>query len=79
MVGIAGSTEVGDYTMIGGQAGIAGHLKIGSFVQIAASSGVINNLENNAKVGGYPAISLNSWHKINLYLKKLLKKEKPVA
>ena len=79
MAGIAGSTEVGDYTMIGGQAGIAGHLKIGSFVQIAASSGVINNLEDKAKVGGYPAIPLNNWLKINLYLKKLLNREKPVA
>jgi UDP-3-O-[3-hydroxymyristoyl] glucosamine N-acyltransferase len=65
--------------MIGGQAGIAGHLKIGSFVQIAASSGVINNLEDKAKVGGYPAIPLNNWLKINLYLKKLLNREKPVA
>ena len=79
MAGIAGSTEVGDYSMIGAQAGIAGHLKIGSFVQIAASSGVMRNLDDKAKVGGFPAIPLNNWHKINLYLHKLLKKEKSVV
>jgi UDP-3-O-[3-hydroxymyristoyl] glucosamine N-acyltransferase len=75
MVGVAGSTTIGDYTMIGGQAGIAGHLTIGNFVQIAASSVVINNLPDKARVGGYPAVKINDWHKTNIILQRMIKKD----
>jgi UDP-3-O-[3-hydroxymyristoyl] glucosamine N-acyltransferase len=72
-VGIAGSTNIGDYVMIGGQAGINGHISIGNKVQIAAKSGVVGDINDNAKVGGYPAINLFDWHKQNILLKHMLK------
>jgi len=62
-VGIAGSSVIGDNCLIGGQAGISGHLKIGKNVQIGGGSGVLKNLEDNAKVIGYPAKSIKEFLK----------------
>ena len=65
-VGFAGSSTIGDNVSIGGQAGVSGHLKIGNNVRIGGGSRVINDIPNNAKVMGYPAVPL----------KEFLKKEK---
>ena len=73
-VGIAGSSKIGDYVMIGGQAGINGHISIGDRVQIAAKSGVVSNLENDEKVGGFPAINIIDWHKQSIFLRNGLKR-----
>ena len=62
-VGIAGSTEIGDFVKIGGQAGIAGHLQIGNNVTIAAKSGVTKNIPNNAIIAGFPAKDMKLWKK----------------
>lgn len=72
--GIAGSTSIGDNVIMGGQVGISGHLIIGNNVKIAAKSGVIKNIEDNAVVGGYPAVKIKDWHRstIKLYSKNKL-------
>lgn len=70
MTGISGSTQIGKHAMIGGQVGFSGHLKIGDNVKIAAGSGVIKDIESNKSVGGYPAVSLNDWHRNTIFLKK---------
>ena len=57
-VGFAGSSTLGDNVVIGGQAGISGHLNIGSNVKIGGGSGVVNDIPDNQKVMGYPAIPL---------------------
>ena len=62
-VGFAGSSTIGDNVVIGGQAGISGHLKIGNNVKIGGGSGVINDLSDNEKVMGYPAVSLKEFIK----------------
>jgi len=62
-VGIAGSAFLGNHCMIGGQAGISGHLRIGNNVQIGGGSGVLKNLDDNAKVIGYPARSIKNFLK----------------
>jgi len=62
-VGVAGSTVIGNNCMIGGQAGISGHLKIGDNVHIGGHSGVLNNLENNSKVMGFPAVPMREFLK----------------
>jgi UDP-3-O-[3-hydroxymyristoyl] glucosamine N-acyltransferase len=54
-VGIAGSTELGDFVQIGGQAGIAGHLRIGNGARIGAQSGVISDVPAGAAMWGTPA------------------------
>ena len=63
-VGFAGSSILGDNVVIGGQAGISGHLKIGNNVKIGGGSGVINDILDNEKVMGYPAIPLKEFIKL---------------
>ena len=62
-VGFAGSTIVGDNVVIGGQAGVSGHLIIGNNVKIGGGSGVINDIPDDHKVMGYPAVSLKNFVK----------------
>ena len=62
-VGFAGSSTLGDNVVIGGQAGISGHLNIGSNVKIGGGSGVVNDIPDNQKVMGYPAIPLKKFIK----------------
>tara|TARA_B100001996_G_C18648359_1_gene588376 strand:+ start:117 stop:1103 length:987 start_codon:yes stop_codon:yes gene_type:complete len=62
-VGFAGSTTLGDNVIIGGQAGISGHLKIGNNVKIGGGSGVVNDISDNQKVMGYPAVPLKEFVK----------------
>ena len=56
MSGIAGSTKIGNFVLVGGQVGISGHLEIGNNVQVAAKSGVFNNINDDQSVMGNPAI-----------------------
>lgn len=53
--GIAGSTTLGRYVVLGGQAGATDHVKIGDGVQIAAKSAVFNDIPDNVTVSGIPA------------------------
>jgi len=62
--GIAGSTIIGNKVLIGGQSGISGHLKIGNNVKIGGKSGVTSNLEDDASVMGYPAVSIREFAKM---------------
>ena len=61
--GISGSVRIGNNLISGGQVGIAGHLRIGDNVVIAAKSGVTKNIDNNQKIGGFPAMDLTKWKK----------------
>lgn len=54
-VGLAGSTNVGDYVLVGGQAGFAGHLTIGSRAKIGAGSAVWGDVPDDGFVSGRPA------------------------
>ena len=45
--GIAGSSSVGDYVMMGGKVGVTGHVEIGDHNIIAASTGVSKDLPAN--------------------------------
>ena len=72
---IAGSSEIGQFVQIGGSSNIAGHLKIGNFARIAGMSGVIRDVEDNDIVAGIPAIKIRDFHRINIKLAKLLKKQ----
>ena len=62
-VGFAGSSTLGDNVVIGGQAGISGHLNIGNNVKIGGGSGVVNDIPDNQKMMGYPAIPLKKFIK----------------
>jgi UDP-3-O-[3-hydroxymyristoyl] glucosamine N-acyltransferase len=54
-VGISGSTVLGDFVQVGGQAAMAGHLSIGRGAQIGAQAGVISDVPPGAKLLGTPA------------------------
>ena len=62
-VGFAGSSTLGDNVVIGGQAGISGHLKIGNNVKIGGGSGVVNDIPDNHRIMGYPAVPIKEFVK----------------
>lgn len=71
--GIAGSTQIGDWNRVGGQVGFAGHITVGSNNEIGAQSGIPNNVGDNNRLMGYPAIDARQFAKNLVYIKKLAK------
>ncbi|HEX7517991.1 MAG TPA: hypothetical protein VF345_11990 [Chthoniobacterales bacterium] len=71
MMGVAGSTELGDHVFVAGQSGFSGHLKIGHRVQVAAKSAV----PDDTKVMGSPAMPFNEFARRQIALKRLAKKK----
>ena len=59
--GISGSTELGDYVVMGGQSGTVGHIKIGSGAQVAGASHPKDDVPPGTSVGGTPARPLKQW------------------
>lgn len=59
--GISGSTELGDFVVMGGQSGTVGHIKIGSGAQIAGASHPKEDVPAGVAVGGTPARPLRQW------------------
>lgn len=59
--GISGSTELGDFVVMGGQSGAVGHVKIGSGAQVAGAAHVKNDIPPGERVGGTPAKPLRQW------------------
>jgi UDP-3-O-[3-hydroxymyristoyl] glucosamine N-acyltransferase len=74
-VGIAGSTELGDYVMVAGQSGFAGHLKIGNRVQVAAKSAVLEDVPDDTKVMGIPAVPFREFARREAALRRLTKRK----
>jgi UDP-3-O-[3-hydroxymyristoyl] glucosamine N-acyltransferase len=74
-VGIAGSTELGDYVAVAGQSGFSGHLKIGNRVQVAAKSAVLEDVPDDTKVMGSPAVPFTEFARRHAALKRLAKKK----
>ena len=70
-VGISGSTEVGDFVMIGGQAGFTGHLRIGDRARIGAKSGVMTDVPAGAEFVGAPAMPAREFFRQIVTLKRL--------
>jgi UDP-3-O-[3-hydroxymyristoyl] glucosamine N-acyltransferase len=73
-VGMAGSSTLEDFAVLGGQVGLAGHLTIGMGAQIAAQSGVAGDVPRGARYGGYPAQPALSWAREAALLKQLVSK-----
>lgn len=69
--GIAGSTQIGNGNRVGGQCGFAGHIKIGDNNEFGAQSGIPNNVGDNKRLIGYPAVEARRFAKTQVYLKRL--------
>ncbi len=59
--GIAGSTTLGNYVILGGAVSVADHLHLDDGVKVAGKSGVHNNQPKGAVVGGFPAFDAKKW------------------
>ena len=60
LVGVSGSVDVGSYVVLGGQVGVTGHLKIGDGVQAAGKTAIVHDVPAGAKIGGVPAVDIES-------------------
>jgi UDP-3-O-[3-hydroxymyristoyl] glucosamine N-acyltransferase len=72
--GISGSTVVEDHVFMGGQAGVTGHLRIGAGAQIAAQAGVMQDIAQQTKVGGSPAVPMRQFLRQAATLARLARK-----
>ena len=70
--GIAGSTHIEAGVAIGGQVGVAGHLRIGRGAQIAGQSGVMRNVDAEARMMGYPAVTTREFFRQITWLKRAM-------
>lgn len=71
--GISGSTQLGDFVVMGGQSGTVGHIRIGTGAQIAGASHPKDDVPAGARVGGTPAKPLRQWGRELAALAKLAK------
>jgi UDP-3-O-[3-hydroxymyristoyl] glucosamine N-acyltransferase len=72
--GISGSTELGDFVVMGGQSGTVGHIKIGSGAQVAGAAHPHKDVAPGARVGGTPARPLTQWARELAILSRLAKR-----
>jgi UDP-3-O-[3-hydroxymyristoyl] glucosamine N-acyltransferase len=70
-VGIAGSTTLEDYVVLGGQAGIIGHITLGKGAKIGAQSGVGRDVPPDTAMWGSVAIPYLLEHKLHVLRQRL--------
>jgi UDP-3-O-[3-hydroxymyristoyl] glucosamine N-acyltransferase len=73
--GISGSSELGDFVVLGGQVGVVGHVKIGAGAQIAATSNVNGDVPPGARWGGTPAKPIRLWFREITLLRRLAERK----
>ncbi len=74
--GISGSTELGDFVVMGGQSGTVGHIKIGHGAQVGGASHPTHDVPAGARYGGTPAQPLKDWARELAVLKRLASRNK---
>ncbi|PUE64108.1 UDP-3-O-(3-hydroxymyristoyl)glucosamine N-acyltransferase [Arcobacter caeni] len=73
-VGLAGSTILNAYVVMGGQSATAGHLEIAPFTTIAARGGVTKSITEPKKSwAGFPLFEHKQWLKLQAKISNLLK------
>jgi UDP-3-O-[3-hydroxymyristoyl] glucosamine N-acyltransferase len=76
MCGISGSTELGDFVVMGGQSGTVGHIKIGSGAQVGGASHPTHNVPPGARYFGTPAKPLRESAREQAMIKRLVARDK---
>lgn len=69
--GIAGSTKVGSWCMVGGQTGISGHIQVGDRVKVGGHSAIAGSVKDDKAVMGYPAFEHAQFARASVIFKKL--------
>ena len=78
--GLAGSTKVGAWCMVGGQAGFSGHITIADKTFVGAQCGVIKNTKGNGEaLIGSPAMDPKVFFKAKAIYAKLPDMYKEIA
>ncbi len=78
--GLAGSTKVGAWCMVGGQAGFSGHITIADKTFVGAQSGVISNTKGNGEqLIGAPAVNPKMYFKARALDAKLPEMYRQIA
>jgi UDP-3-O-[3-hydroxymyristoyl] glucosamine N-acyltransferase len=72
--GIAGSSTLGDFVVMGAKSGVLGHLRVGSGAQIAGMAHVKDDVEIGARMGGTPARPFKEWARAVAVLRQLARK-----
>jgi len=70
-VGLAGSTTLEDFVVMGGRSGAAGHLTIGSGAQLSGECVAYADIEGGNKYGGSPAVPLVAYQRIAVITRRL--------
>jgi UDP-3-O-[3-hydroxymyristoyl] glucosamine N-acyltransferase len=76
MCGISGSTELGDYVVMGGQSGTVGHIKIGTGAQVGGASHPTHDVPAGARYFGTPAKPLRESAREQAMIKRLVARDK---
>ncbi len=74
--GVAGSSKLGDFVVMGARAGVLGHVNVGSHAQIASMSIVKDDVEPGARMGGTPARPFKQWARELALIKSLGRRAK---
>ena len=69
--GVAGSTRIGSYNRVGGQCGFAGHIRVGDRNEFGAQSGIPNNVGDDKRRIGFPAVDAAKFARTQVYLGRL--------
>lgn len=70
-VGIAGSTRLGKYVVLGGQAGVRDNVVIADGVMVAASTSIAHDVPAGVKMAGTPAVESRQFLRESASLRKL--------
>ena len=76
MVGLAGSTTLEDFVVMGAKSGAVGHITIGKGSQIAAKAGVSKTLPPGKIWAGFPIREIDTWRKEVSMLRRASKDKK---
>ncbi|NCC21810.1 MAG: UDP-3-O-(3-hydroxymyristoyl)glucosamine N-acyltransferase [Alphaproteobacteria bacterium] len=74
--GVAGSTVLEDFAVLGGQVGVAGHLTVGKGARIAAQSGIMRDVPPGDEMMGTPAVPIRQFMRQVAFLGRMVKKER---
>ena len=71
--GMAGSSSLGRFVVLGAQAGISNQVHVGDYAKLAAYTGAAKDVEPNAELAGVPARPMSDQYKILAMQNKLLR------